>query len=494
MSKPQLWGGRFQKKIHQDMWKYSKSIEIDYVLAGYDICGSIAHIRMLEACGYLDLKEVVVLKKGLLNLYDRIAEEQIVWDMNSEDIHSFIEQMLYEEVGDIAGKMHIGRSRNDQVAVDFHLYVRSKIHTIMDALIIMCMSCVEKAEQHLETIIPGYTHMQRAEPIYFSHHIMAYVGMFLRDIERLQDLWKRVNISPLGAGAFSGSPIPIDNTISATLLQFDGVYENSIDAVSDRDFAVELMSILSLISMHISKLSEEIILWNTTEFAFITLSDEFCTGSSMMPQKKNPDLAELARGKTGQVYGALMALLSVLKGLPLSYNRDLQEDKKPVFESITIVEDTLHLFASMVNTMTVQEDHTAEMVKNDFSNATAIANYLSIKGMPFRESHSMSGEIVVYAMEQNKLLLDITLETYQTFSTLFEANIYEKITPKAVIETHTVRGGSALKSVKKQIQIQKKSLEKKKTWLVEKKDRTHLGSLIRFASKNTIPPQKTRKG
>lgn len=483
MKKQQLWGGRFKNSVNDDMWRYSKSIQFDYLLAEYDICGSIAHVRMLAHCGYISENELSELKNGLLAVYNAITSNAVKWNMNSEDIHSFVEECLYKNIGSVAGKMHLGRSRNDQVALDFHMYVRNKIYSLVHTLVLISNTCIEKAGEYLDAIIPGYTHMQRAEPVYFSHHLMAYVGMFKRDIQRLQDLWKRVNISPLGAGAFAGSPLPIDNAYTARLLRFDDVYDNSMDAVSDRDFAAELLFCLSLIQMHISKMCEEIILWSSHEFSFVELSDEFCTGSSMMPQKKNPDLAELARGKTGQVYGALTSLLTTLKGLPLSYNRDLQEDKRPVFESVNIVLDTLTLFSQMIHSMKLKKERTELEASSDFSNATEVANYLSKKGVPFREAHEISGQLVLCAISQGVLLKDLSLNQYKTYSAYFERDIFDAIQPKHIIEKHSVKGGTAIKSVRGQITKQKNYISKVIVWMEKHKSTAVISQLIDFTSK-----------
>lgn len=463
-----LWGGRFAESVDADMWAYSKSIQIDNVLAKYDILGGIAHVRMLKICGHLKKKEAETIESGLVGILKEYKQGKIEWDMSSEDIHSNIESLLYQRIGDVAGKLHTGRSRNDQVAVDLHMYVREHIYLLVTQLTRLIQCIVAKAETHIDTIIPGYTHMQRAEPIRFAHHLLAYVGMFGRDTQRLCSLWNRVNISPLGAGAFSGSPVPIDSSITAKLLMFDGIYENSIDAVSDRDFGVELLSALSLIQMHISKLSEELVLWTSHEFAFITLNDRYCTGSSMMPQKKNPDLAELARGKTGSVYGNLISLLTMLKGLPLSYNRDLQEDKKPIFESISTTSSTLVLFEKLLASIQVNKAHTHKEATQDFSNATEIANYLVRKGVPFRNAHETSGLLVKKAIEQNMLLSDLSLQDFKQGSSLIEEDIYKDLDIIHIIEKHKVRGGTARTSVLNQICILKKELKIYANWLIKK--------------------------
>nr|WP_275901019.1 argininosuccinate lyase [Paenibacillus periandrae] len=438
-----MWGGRFTKKTDQLVEEYTASILFDKELAEEDIQGSLAHVTMLGTCGIVPLEDVDKIKNGLLKVQSKIRQGEIEFTVGDEDIHMNIEKALIEEVGPVGGKLHTGRSRNDQVATDMHLYLRKRVVEFVGLLNKLQEALLGQASQNLDTIVPGYTHLQRAQPILFAHHLMAYVSMFQRDIERLQDSYKRINVLPLGAGALAGTTFPIDRHFVAQQLGFDGVYENSLDAVSDRDFIIEFLSNASMIMMHLSRLSEEMILWSSTEFRFVELDDAFCTGSSIMPQKKNPDVPELVRGKTGRVYGNLFGLLTVLKSLPLAYNKDMQEDKEGMFDTVRTLQGALQLYAPMVSTMKVNKDRMRQAVNQDFSNATDIADYLVNKGLPFRQAHEVIGKTVLYCIQNGKFLLDLKIEEYHQFSELFESDIYAVLQPEQVVNARNVYGGTA---------------------------------------------------
>ncbi|MCL4116801.1 UNVERIFIED_CONTAM: hypothetical protein GTU68_022217 [Idotea baltica] len=421
-----LWGGRFTSDTNKLVEEFTESISYDQQLARYDIQGSLAHVSMLAKTKIIEKEDANKIKAGLLSVYQKIENQEVKFSISDEDIHMNIERLLTEEIGSVAGKLHTARSRNDQVSTDFHLYLRSEIIEVVRELVNLSSSLLEQAEKNLDTILPGYTHLQRAQPVLFAHHLLAYYFMFSRDIERLMDQFKRVNKCPLGAGALAGTGFPIDREYTAKLLNFEGIYENSMDAVADRDFVIEFLSTSSTIMMHLSRFSEECILWSSSEFSFVELDDAYCTGSSIMPQKKNPDVPELVRGKTGRVYGSLMGILTVLKGLPMCYNRDLQEDKEGVFDTVLTVKSSLHLFAGMVKTMKVNKEKMHEAVKKDFSNATDLADYLSSNGIPFREAHEIIGKLVLYCIENDKFLLDLSLEEFNKFSDKFTDNIYRQ--------------------------------------------------------------------
>ncbi len=463
-----LWGGRFNKKTNKLVDEYNASIQFDYHLAEFDILGSLAHVKMLGKCGILDQDTVSSITQGLHVIREKTHSHEIEFSVDDEDIHMNIERMLHQLIGKMAGKLHTGRSRNDQVALDLHLYLRQQILNIIEKLYQLEGVMLKMAQENVDTIMPGYTHLQRAEPIRFAHHILAYFNMFHRDMQRLSDSFSRINICPLGAGALAGSGVNADNDYTAMLLKFDSSYENSLDAVSDRDFVVEFLANASLIMMHLSKLSEEIILWCSQEFSFIQLDDEFCTGSSMMPQKKNPDVAELARGKTGRVYGSLMSILTVLKGLPLAYNKDLQEDKEGLFDAVKTLDQTLTVYPPMLASMQINKTTMNQAAVNDYSNATQLANYLVDKGMPFREAHEITGKIVLYCIENNVLLIDLPVEKYQNFYKKIQADVYEIISVENVIESHASKGGTAKQSVLAQIKQAKAKLKQIKVWLDEK--------------------------
>jgi argininosuccinate lyase len=442
-----LWGGRFTKKTDQLVEEYTASIMFDKELAEEDIQGSLAHVTMLGKCGILPAEDVEKIKDGLLKIQNVIRRGEMEFSVNDEDIHMNIEKALMDEIGPVGGKLHTGRSRNDQVATDMHLFLRKRVVEFVGLLIKLQEALLEQAAKNIDTIVPGYTHLQRAQPILFAHHLMAYVSMFQRDIERLQDSYKRINVLPLGAGALAGTTFPIDRHFVAEQLGFGGVYENSLDAVSDRDFIIEFLSNASMIMMHLSRMCEEMVLWSSTEFAFIELDDAFCTGSSIMPQKKNPDVAELVRGKTGRVYGNLFGLLTVLKALPLAYNKDMQEDKEGMLDTVNTLQGALRLFAPMVATMKVNRERMRQAVNQDFSNATDIADYLVNQNLPFRQAHEIIGKIVLYCIQNKKYLLDLTLDEYKQFSHLFDERIYAVLQPEHVVNARNVYGGTASNQV-----------------------------------------------
>ncbi|MCL9662804.1 argininosuccinate lyase [Paenibacillus hunanensis] len=460
-----LWGGRFTKQTNHLVEEYTASIHFDKALAEEDIQGSLAHVTMLGKCGIVPAEDVETIKAGLNKVLDKIRAGQVEFSVSDEDIHMNIEKHLIEEVGAVGGKLHTGRSRNDQVATDMHLYLRNRAVELVGLLHALQESLINQAKNNLDTIIPGYTHLQRAQPILFAHHLMAYVSMFERDIDRLKDSYKRINVLPLGAGALAGTTFPIDRHFVAEQLGFDGVYENSLDAVSDRDFIVEFLAGASLIMTHLSRLSEELVLWSSTEFNFIELDDAFCTGSSIMPQKKNPDVAELVRGKTGRVYGNLIGLLTVLKSLPLAYNKDMQEDKEGMFDTVATLEGALQLFAPMIATMKVNTGRMREAVNKDFSNATDIADFLVGKGLPFRQAHEVIGKTVLYCIQEGKYLLDLSLEEFQQFSPLFDDTIYHVLQPETVVNARNVYGGTATVQVEQAIERAGSKLQHTTTWL-----------------------------
>jgi len=448
-----LWGGRFTKETNKLVDEFTASIHFDQKLALEDIEGSLAHVQMLGECGIIPLEDADAIIIGLEKIEKKIVNGEVEFATEHEDIHMNIEKMLHDEIGPVAGKLHTGRSRNDQVATDMHIYLKRKTVDIIKLVEEVQKSILGQAEANVETIMPGYTHLQRAQPILFAHHLLAYFWMLERDKERLRDSQKRINWLPLGAGALAGTTFPIKRERTAELLQFKQIYPNSLDAVSDRDFILEFLSIASILMTHISRLSEELILWSSQEFQFIELDDSFCTGSSIMPQKKNPDVPELLRGKTGRVYGNLMGLLTVLKGLPLAYNKDMQEDKEGMFDTVETLEGSLSLLAPMIETMKVNRDNMYVAVSQDFSNATDIADYLVTKGLPFRQAHEIIGKIVLYAIQHQKFLLDLTMEEYKSFSPMFSDDIYTILQPKHVVDARDSFGGTGKQQVLVQLQL-----------------------------------------
>lgn len=453
-----LWGGRFQKETNKLVEDLTASIAFDQKLANEDIEGSLAHVKMLGECGIIPVEDAEKIADGLLAIQKKVASGSVDYQVAHEDIHMNIEKMLTDEIGPVAGKLHTGRSRNDQVATDMHLYLRNKTKHLITLIESVQEALVAQADEHITTILPGYTHLQRAQPVSFAHHLLAYFWMLERDKGRLSDSLKRINVLPLGAGALAGTTFPINRARVAELLDFDGVYPNSLDAVSDRDFIVEFLAAASLIMVHLSRLSEELILWSSQEFQFIELDDSFCTGSSMMPQKKNPDVPELIRGKTGRVFGNLFGLLTVLKGLPLAYNKDMQEDKEGMFDSVETLEGALMLLAPMLGTMTVNVAVMQQAVYKDYSNATDLADYLVEKGMPFREAHEVIGQLVQYSLQNGKFLLDLDLSEFKNLSPLFDEKVYAVLKPEHVVAARNSEGGTGFTQVQKQLELAKTHL------------------------------------
>lgn len=454
-----LWGGRFTKPTNELVDEYASSIQFDKKLAVYDVQGSLAHVAMLKKCEIIPAEDADTIAEGLKIVLSKIEAGEAKLSNEHEDIHMNVEKLLIDEVGPIGGRLHTGRSRNDQVALDMRLYLRDAIAELSDLLKTVQQSLITQAKANIDTVMPGYTHLQRAQPVLFAHHMMAYVFMFQRDVERFQDSLKRVNKSPLGAGALAGTTFPIDRHFVANELGFDGICENSLDAVSDRDFVVEFLSNSALVSTHLSRLCEELVQWSSAEFNFVELDDSFTTGSSMMPQKKNPDVAELVRGKTGRVYGHLMGMLTTLKGLPLAYNKDMQEDKEGMFDAHETLKGALQLFAPMMESMKVNKESMYKAVSNDYSNATDLADYLVNKGMTFRESHAVVGEVVLNCIEQNKYLLDLTLQEFKQYTEVIDEDIFDVLKPEAVVNARVVEGGTAKDSVLHQIVKAEKLLE-----------------------------------
>lgn len=456
-----LWGGRFTRETNELVEEFTASIEFDQQLALEDIEGSLAHVQMLGECDIISKEDVETIHKGLHALKSKILRGELMYSVEHEDIHMNIEKHLIDEIGSVGGKLHTGRSRNDQVATDMHLFLKRKTIEVIALVDSVQQAILSQSKTNVETVLPGYTHLQRAQPISFAHHLMAYFWMLERDKERLIDSLKRVDVLPLGAGALAGTTFSINRERVAELLGFDSIYPNSMDAVSDRDFILEFLSIASIMMTHISRLSEEMVIWSSQEFGFIELDDSFCTGSSIMPQKKNPDVPELLRAKTGRTYGNLMGLLTVLKGLPLAYNKDMQEDKEGMFDTVKTVEGTLKLLAPMIETMTVNDKTMRRAVTEDYSNATDLADYLVTKGMPFRKAHSVVGRIVLHGIQEKKYLADIRIDEYKTFSEWFEADLYDILIPENVVAARKSPGGTSQKQVRKQIELAEAKLLQK---------------------------------
>ena len=446
-----LWGGRFKKGTDKLVNDFNSSIRFDSRMYKEDIEGSLAHATMLGDKGIIPKEASEKITSGLLEILKRIDNGVIEIDQTSEDIHSFVEGTLTYYIGEYGKMVHTGRSRNDQVTLDLRLYLKKAIISLKKDIIALEDVLLEKAKENVKTIMPGYTHMQKAQPITFAHHLLAYAEMLKRDFGRLTDCYKRVDEMPLGAGALATSTYPIDRQAVADYLGFSKVTMNSLDSVSDRDYVIETLSCLSMIMMHLSRFSEEIILWCTNEFSFIELDDGYSTGSSIMPQKKNPDVAELVRGKTGRVYGDLITLLTVMKGIPLAYNKDMQEDKEALFDALDTVELSLKTFCGMVKTMKVKCDNMRKGAALGFTNATDVADYLVKKGMPFRNAHSVVGEIVLECIKQNKMIEELTLDELKTFSPIFEEDIYKAIDLLTCVEERKVIGGPSTESVNIQI-------------------------------------------
>ncbi|MEO1209672.1 MAG: argininosuccinate lyase [Cyanobacteria bacterium J06638_20] len=454
------WSQRFESALHPAIARFNASIGFDMQLIEYDLTGSQAHAKMLAHCGILSAAEGEQLVAGLEQIRQEYRQGSFQPGIDAEDVHFAVERRLTELVGDVGKKLHTARSRNDQVGTDTRLYLRDQIHQIRIQLLSFQRILLTQAKTHVETLIPGYTHLQRAQPLSLAHHLLAYVEMAQRDWERLGDTLKRVNISPLGCGALAGTTFPIDRHYSAELLGFDQVYANSLDGVSDRDFAVEFLSAASLILVHLSRLSEEVILWASEEFAFVTLKDSCSTGSSIMPQKKNPDVPELVRGKTGRVFGHLQAMLVTLKGLPLAYNKDLQEDKEGLFDTVATVKGCLEAITILLEEgLEFRSARLNAAVAEDFSNATDVADYLATKGIPFREAYNLVGKVVKTSLAAGKLLKDLSLEEWKALHPAFDADIYTAIAPQQVVSARNSYGGTGFEQVRQALQQAEERLQ-----------------------------------
>ncbi len=454
-----MWAGRFTKQLDEQVNDFNSSIRVDSRMYRQDIGGSIAHATMLSEQGIIEKEDAEKIICGLESILSDIEGGSLQFDPTAEDIHMFVEAELTQRIGDVGKKLHTARSRNDQVALDVRLYLRDETDGVIELIRSLIKTIVDIAEKYKDTVMPGYTHLQRAQPITFGQHLLAYAGMFMRDIGRFTDAAARMNYSPLGSCALAGTTYPTNRRRVAQLLSMNGIVENSLDGVSDRDFAVELANACSLLMMHMSRFSEEMILWCSFEFRFIELDDAYSTGSSIMPQKKNPDIAELVRGKTGRVYGNLVTLLTMLKGLPLAYNKDMQEDKEAIFDSFDTVKQCLPIFEAMLSTMTVNRDKMREAAAGGFINATDVADYLAKKGLPFRSAYKVSGTLVAYCIEHNTVLEKLTLSEFKEFSDLFDEDIYEAINLENCTFSRTSEGGTAVTSVERQIENIRKAME-----------------------------------
>lgn len=452
MEAKKLWGGRFEASLEEWVEEFGASIRFDQKLAKYDIQGSLAHVKMLGATGIINQEEAQVIQAGLEELLAGYEAGKLVFDVRNEDIHMNIESLLTDKIGSVAGKLHTARSRNDQVATDMHLYLKDTLFQVVDKLANLRQILVDLAQEHVETIMPGYTHLQHAQPISFAQHLLAYYNMFSRDSERFVFNMQHTNVSPLGAAALAGTTFPIDRQMTSDLMGFAKPYSNSLDAVSDRDFILEFLSNASILMMHMSRLCEEIINWCSHEYQFVTLSDTFSTGSSIMPQKKNPDMAELIRGKTGRVYGNLVGLLTVMKSLPLTYNKDLQEDKEGMFDSAETILVSIDILAGMLQSMTVHKERMAQSTEKDFSNATELADYLASKDLPFRQAHEIVGKLVLECSKAGYYLQDVPLERYQELSPVIGPDIYTALESETAVSRRNSLGGTGFESIRQQIQ------------------------------------------
>ena len=453
-----LWGGRFTKETNQLVHNFNESISFDQKFYKQDIAGSIAHVTMLAKQGILSEEDKDAIIEGLEGIRRDLDSGALTITTESEDIHSFVEAELISRIGEAGKRLHTGRSRNDQVALDMRLYVRDEIDeldTLVKGLLTELLSLME---EHLHTYMPGFTHLQKAQPVTLAHHLGAYYEMFRRDRSRLSDIRRRMNYCPLGSGALAGTTYPLDRDYTASLLGFDGPTLNSMDSVSDRDYVIELLAALSMISMHLGRFSEEIIIWNSNEYQFVEMDDSYSTGSSIMPQKKNPDIAELIRGKSGRVYGALMSMLTVMKGIPLAYDKDLQEDKELTFDAIDTVKGCLLLFTGMISTMTFRKDVMEESAKKGFTNATDAADYLVNHGVPFRDAHGIIGQLVLLCIEKKKALDDLSLEEFRSVCPVFDQDIYDAISMKTCVEKRVTTGAPGAEAMKQVIEIYKKEL------------------------------------
>ena len=456
----QLWGGRFTKYTKEEVFRFNESLSFDRRLFEQDIEGSIAHVVMLEKQHILTLEEKDAIVKGLTQIKEEIGKGTLQFEAGYEDVHSFVEAKLIEKIGDAGKKMHTGRSRNDQVALDMRLYVRDQVVIVDEELEEMLKVLLRIMEENIEIYMPGFTHLQKAQPITLAHHMGAYFEMFKRDRSRLNDIYKRMNYCPLGSGALAGTTYPLDREYVASMLGFEGPTLNSMDSVSDRDYCIEFLSALSTIMMHLSRFSEEVIIWNSNEYRFVEIDDAYSTGSSIMPQKKNPDIAELVRGKTGRVYGALMSMLTTMKGIPLAYNKDMQEDKEMTFDAIDTVKDCILLFTGMLDTMKFNTQNMEESAKLGFTNATDAADYLVKKGMPFRDAHSVIGRLVLYCIEKNCAIDDLSIEELQNISDVFDIDVFDAISLKTCVEKRLTTGAPGPEQMKNVIAIYHKYLKK----------------------------------
>lgn len=445
-----MWGGRFTKAEEKNALDFNASISYDCRMYREDIAGSIAHAKMLAAHGIISKEDQEKITKGLLSIKKEIDEGTFPFSVELEDIHMNIEKRLTEEIGDAGARLHTARSRNDQCALDLHMYMKRNIARLSEKLIAVLEALLAASKKYQDVILPGYTHMQRAQPVLFAHHMLAYFAMLERDFKRLEDCYDMCDMSPIGACALAGTTYPTHPEEEANDLHFASVYGNSLDAVSDRDYLLQFLSFASICAMHLSRLSEEFIYWSTSEFQFIELDDGYSTGSSIMPQKKNPDMCELIRGKTGRVYGHLIGLLTVMKGLPLAYDKDMQEDKEGVFDALDTLYFALDIYAGMISTMTVNGDHTRQVLESDFSNATDMADYLAKKGLPFRQAHAVVGNAVHYCIEHHKVLLDLSMEEFRSMSPLFEEDIKEALSIENCVKNRESYGGTGPKSVERQ--------------------------------------------
>lgn len=445
-----MWGGRFTKAEKKNALDFNASISYDCRMYREDIAGSIAHAKMLAAHGIISKEDQEKITKGLLSIKKEIDEGTFPFSVELEDIHMNIEKRLTEEIGDAGARLHTARSRNDQCALDLHMYMKRNIARLSEKLIAVLEALLAASKKYQDVILPGYTHMQRAQPVLFAHHMLAYFAMLERDFKRLEDCYDMCDMSPIGACALAGTTYPTHPEEEANDLHFASVYGNSLDAVSDRDYLLQFLSFASICAMHLSRLSEEFIYWSTSEFQFIELDDGYSTGSSIMPQKKNPDMCELIRGKTGRVYGHLIGLLTVMKGLPLAYDKDMQEDKEGVFDALDTLYFALDIYAGMISTMTVNGDHTRQVLESDFSNATDMADYLAKKGLPFRQAHAVVGNAVHYCIEHHKVLLDLSMEEFRSMSPLFEEDIKEALSIENCVKNRESYGGTGPKSVERQ--------------------------------------------
>ena len=459
MTMAQLWGGRFTKQTDQLVFDFNASITFDKRLFHEDVTGSIVHATMLAKQGILTEEERKSIVEGLTGILEDVDDGTLAIDETQEDIHSFVEATLIDRIGDAGKKLHTGRSRNDQVALDMRLYTRARVAEIDGLLKKLLEAILDTMENNLDTYMPGFTHLQKAQPITLAHHYGAYFEMFKRDRQRLSDIYKRMNYCPLGAGALAGTTYPLDREYTARLLHFEGPTLNSIDSVADRDYLIEFLSALSTIMMHLSRFSEEIIIWNSNEYQFVELDDAYSTGSSIMPQKKNPDIAELVRGKTGRVYGALMALLTTMKGLPLAYNKDMQEDKEMAFDAMDTAADCITLFTGMIQTIKFRKDRMAKSAMNGFTNATDAADYLVGKGVPFRDAHGIIGRLVLYCIEKDTSIDALSLEELRSISDKFDEDIYDAISLKTCVEKRLTIGAPGEKMMKQVIEKNKEYLK-----------------------------------